>query len=152
ESWPLMISSLLIMVYVRTDQILLGTLLSNSAVGVYSAAVKFSEIWYAIPTIICASVMPRLLRHRESDPELYTRRLQTLYNAMAATSLLVGVVVSFVGRYLILLVYGQEYAAASGILAVHIWSGLFVFVGIVGGQQLIHENLAKLQLYRSAAG
>jgi O-antigen/teichoic acid export membrane protein len=152
ESWPLMFSSLLIMIYMRTDQILLGILASPATVGQYSAAVKISEIWYSIPAIICASVMPRLLKHRDSNLALYTRRLQRLYDAMAASSLVLAILISFVGRYLILLIYGHKYADAAGILAVHVWSGVFVFLGVVGAQQMIYESMAKMQLQRSAVG
>ncbi len=152
ESWPLMFSSLMIMIYMRTDQILLGILASPAAVGQYSAAVKISEIWYSGPVIICASVMPRLLKHRESNPELYNRRLQRLYDSMAASSFVVAIFISLVGRYLIFLIYGRKYMEASGILAVHIWSGVFVFLGVVGVQHMIYEGLAKVLLQRTAVG
>lgn len=152
ESWPLMFSSLLIMVYMRTDQILLGILASPATVGQYSAAVKISEIWYSIPAIVCASVMPRLLKHREGNPALYASRLQRLYDTMAACSLMLAIFISLIGRYLILLIYGAKYIQASGILAVHIWSGVFVVLGVIGGQQMIYENLTKVLLQRTAVG
>jgi polysaccharide transporter, PST family len=152
ESWPLVISSLLVMIYMRTDQILLGTLSTNSVVGQYSAAVKLSEIWYAIPSVICASVMPRLLKYRIADPALYYSRLQRLYDTMAISSLVLALAISFTGKYLILVAFGHAYMPAARILIVHIWTGPFVFLGVVGGNQLIHEGLTKLTLQRSIVG
>jgi polysaccharide transporter, PST family len=152
KSWPLTIASLLITVYMRSDQVLLGTFCSKAVVGQYSAAVKLSEIWYSIPTIICASVMPRLLKRKESLPGVYYSRLQNLYNLMAGTSLVVALVISFLGRYLVVLFFGSSYIPAANILAVHIWTGPFVFVGCVSGVQLIHENMTKVSLHRSIAG
>ncbi len=72
ESWPLLVSSITIMIYMRTDQVLLGRLGSMEAVGNYTAAIRFSEIWYAIPVIVTNSVMPRYdcferVRHIQKD-------------------------------------------------------------------------------------
>lgn len=68
ESWPLLISSVMTMVYMRTDQVLLGKFATMETVGVYSAAVRLSEVWYAIPMIVTSTVMPRLLQSRAQDP------------------------------------------------------------------------------------
>lgn len=151
-SWPLLISGLLIMVYMRTDQILLGTLGTKAVVGQYSVAVKLSEIWYTIPTIICASVMPRLLRWKEAAPDVYYRRLGRLYDLMAIFSIAIAVCVSFAGKYLITLLFGATYLPAASILAVHIWTGPFVFIGIVSGLQVLHENNSRISLQRTSVG
>lgn len=152
ESWPLVISSLMIMVYMRSDQILLGKLATKVVVGEYTAAIRLSEIWYAIPTVICASVMPRLLKGREQNPQLYYSRLQRLYEAMVLLSVTVAVVTQFAGPLVVRLLYGAQFAAASGILSVHIWTGVFVFVGCVSGQQFIQEKLTINSMYRTVLG
>ena len=152
ESWPLMCSSILGLIYLRCDQILLGALSTSATVGLYSAAIKIAEIWYSIPLIICASVMPRLLKSRESDPTSYRRRLQCLYDLMAIVSILIGLFFTCFGRYFVVLMYGPKYLAASTILAVHIWTGIFVFVGVVSGYQMTYENLNMIKMRRSAFG
>jgi polysaccharide transporter, PST family len=151
-SWPLLLSSLLIMVYMRTDQVLLGTLGTKAVVGQYSVAVKLSEIWYAIPSIICASVMPRLLRSKEVAPQAYYHRLGRLYDLMATFSIAIAVCVSFAAKYIIAALFGATYLPAASILAVHIWTGPFVFIGIVSGMQILHEDNARISLQRTAVG
>jgi len=150
--WPLLIAGLMVSIYLRTDQILLGTLSTIAVVGQYSAAVKFSEIWYALPVIVGASVMPRLLKHKADQPALYYDRLKKLYGLMAMTSMVVAVLVTFFGRYVILLMFGAKYLPATQILSVLIWSGPFVFMGCVSSMQLIHEDWTHLILWRSVAG
>jgi PST family polysaccharide transporter len=152
ESWPLLMSSVLIMIYMRTDQVLLGKMASKAVVGQYTAAIRLSEIWYAIPIIICASVMPRLLRSRESNPERYYARLQRLYESMVLLSVAVAVSTQFAGPFVVWLLYGQQFASAAAILSVHIWTGVFVFVGCVGGQQLVQEKLTISSMQRTALG
>ncbi len=152
ESWPLLVSSVMITVYMRSDQILLGKLASKAIVGEYSAAIRLSEIWYSIPTIIAASVMPRILRTRESSPARYTARLQRLYESMVLLSVLVAVCTQFAGPLVVRLLYGRQFASAAGILSIHIWTGVFVFVGCVSGIHFVQEKLTVSSMQRTVFG
>ncbi len=151
-SWPLLLASLLVIVYMRTDQIMLGTLSTKAVVGQYASASRLSEIWYAIPSLICTSVMPRLLKRKQDTPELYYSRLQRLYDLLAVLSLVLALAVTFLGKYVVLLLFGPAYLPAASILRVHIWTGPFVFLGVAAGMQLVHEGLTKISLQRSLAG
>jgi PST family polysaccharide transporter len=142
----------MVSVYMRTDQILLGTMSTIAVVGQYSAAVKLSEIWYALPVIVAASVMPRLLKYKEEMPALYYGRLGKLYGLMAGTSTVLALLVTFFGRYAILLLFGTKYLPAAHILSLLIWAGPFVFLGCISNTQLIHENWTQFVLWRSIAG
>ncbi len=151
-SWPLLIASLLVIVYMRTDQIVLGNLCSKAVVGQYASASRLSEIWYAIPTLICTSVMPRLLRRKEAAPEIYYGRLQKLYDLLVIVSVALALAVTLLGKYIVLLLFGTAYLPAVDILRVHIWTGPFVFLGVASGMQLVHEGLTRIALQRSIAG
>jgi PST family polysaccharide transporter len=152
ESWPLLVSGIMIMVYMRTDQILLGKLASKAVVGQYTVAIRLSEIWYSIPLVICASVMPQLLKSREASPARYYARLQCLYESMFLLGALVAVGTQFLGPLAVRLLFGREFAPAAGILSVHIWTGVFVFMGVVSGQQIVQEKISEFALYRTVAG
>ena len=58
----------------------------------------------------------------------------------------------FLGKTVIAIVFGSQYGAATPILAVYVWTGVFVFLGIVGGQQMTYDGLTTLQLQRSIVG
>lgn len=150
ESWPLLVSSMMIMVYMRTDQVLLGKLGSMEAVGNYTAAIRFSEIWYAIPVIVTTSVMPRLLKTRDANPKRYYERLQIFYQTMILISVLVTLGTLVLAPLMVRLLYGQRYTSAAGILSIHIWTGIFVSIGSVGSQQYVHEKITITTLYRSS--
>ena len=152
ESWPLLVSTLMITLYMRSDQILLGRLASKAVVGQYTAAIRLSEIWYSIPTIICASVMPRLLKSRDLNPERYHARLQRLYESMVLISVILAVVTQFAAPLVVRLLYGHQFAPAAGILRVHIWTGIFVFVGSVSGIQFVQEKLTVSAMQRTFLG
>ena len=52
DSWPLILSGLVVSVYMRIDQVMIKEMLNAEAVGQYAAAVRLSEAWYFIPMAI----------------------------------------------------------------------------------------------------
>jgi PST family polysaccharide transporter len=152
ESWPLLLSTLMISLNMRVDQVLLGRMSSMTAVGNYTAAIRFSEIWYAIPMIVTTSVMPRLLKTREVHPERYYARLQTFYETMILVSVVVTAGTLMFGPMLIRFLYGAKFSSAASILSIHIWTGIFVAVGCIGGQQYVHEKVTISTVQRAGLG
>ena len=141
ESWPLLLSGLAIMVYMRIDQIMLGEMIGDGSVGIYSAAVRISELWYFVPMAIVASVFPAILKSKELDESLYIPRMTKLYSLMIALSMLVAVPMTFLSESIVTLLYGDSYINAGGVLAIHVWSGIFVALGVVRGKWLLAEGL-----------
>lgn len=152
DSWPLILSGLAIMVYMRIDQIMLGQMMGDEAVGIYSAAVRVSEVWYFIPMTIVASVFPSILRTRKHSESLYHQRLQVLYNTMVALALCVALPMTFLSGWIVNFLFGSAYAEAGPVLALHIWSALFVFLGVASGSGYLAEHLQMLALGRTLLG
>jgi O-antigen/teichoic acid export membrane protein len=151
-SWPLAMSTLAIAVYMRIDQIMLGQLVGDAAVGVYSAAVRISEIWYFVPMAIASSVFPSIIRARSVSRDVYDRRWQQLYDVMTLLAVGVALPMTFVSGWLIDLLFGAPYAAAGPVLAVHVWASVFVFLGVAGGKWFVAENRQIWSLQRTLAG
>ena len=152
RSWYLMLSATAVSMYMRLDQIMIRQIMNDTANGHYAAAVRLSEIWYIIPTILCAILFPAILNARRNDPQLYVKRLKILNGFLFWLALIVSVVVAPLSDVLIGWLYGAEYSPAAGILKYHIWSSLFVFMGVCSGYWLIAEGLEKVSLYRTLAG
>lgn len=152
NSWPLLLSTLSIIIYMKIDQVMLGEMVDNTAVGVYGAAAKISEIWYFIPMIIVSSVFPTLLESRKTDEEFYYRRLRRLFRLMSTLALSIALPMTFLATPIINLLYGDKFAAAGPILAVHIWAAPFVFLGVAQSPWDLAENFTRLSLMRTAGG
>jgi PST family polysaccharide transporter len=151
-SWPLLISGVAILVYMRIDQVMLESMLGpqgSSAVGLYSVALRLSEVWYFVPMAITASVFPKLLEARRASEDLYRSRLFRLFSLMSALALAVAVPMTFLSSTVIRVVFGSRYAGAGPILAVHIWTTIFVFWGVVAESWYLAEGLTRLSLYRT---
>lgn len=150
-SWPLIISGIMVSLYMNIDQLMLHEMIGPAAQGTYTTAVNFSAAWYFIPTVIVSSLFPAILNARRDDPERYQKRLQNLYDLMVWMSVAFAIVISITAPWIYKLLK-PEYANAAPVLAVHVWSGIFVFLGTANGQYLIAENFSKLTFVRTTIG
>ena len=149
---PIVFAEVAIVIYMRTDQVMIGEMIGDRAVGNYSVAVRLSEIWYFIPGIICSSVFPSIVHAHSQSISLYKVKLQQLYDLLAGLSVGIAVVMSFTSFWIIHILFGPDYSEASSVLIIHIWAGVFVFWGLASNQQLVVEGLTKLSLYRTIIG
>lgn len=152
ESWPLILSGLTVMVYMKIDQIMLGEMIGNKAVGIYSAAARVSEVWYFIPIAICSSVNPSIYATKEISEALYYQRIKKLLRMLVVFSIAIALPVSFLSGGIITILFGSSYIEAGYILAIHVWSSLFVFVGVAEQSWFIAEGLTKFAFIKTCTG
>ncbi|QPH38160.1 flippase [Pedobacter endophyticus] len=151
QSSPLILSAVMISIYMKIDVVMLKSV-GSKAVGIYSAAANISEAWYFIPVAIVTSVFPALLNARKTDIDRYHKRLGNLYDLLVYICLPVGLFISFTADFIIHLLYSNKFEGAGAMLSIHIWSGIFVFLGSASSQYLIAEGYTKVAFYRTAAG
>jgi polysaccharide transporter, PST family len=152
DSWPLIFSILAVMIYMRIDQVMIGQMLGDQQVGIYSAAVRISEVWYFIPVAIAGSVFPVVIQTKTQSEMLYGQRVQKLLDMLALMGLSVAIVMTFASSYIVHLLYGVMYAASAEVLALHIWAGVFVCLHVAGSHWFMAENLQKYTFYRTCIG
>ena len=135
EFFPVLLAGFAAMVYLRIDMIMLPSLLppkeGSVATGIYAAAVKLSEIWFQVPLAIMGSAAPSIFESKLRDQGLFESRFQRLTDFSAITALGFGAFMAFTAPLTIRILYGQQYAGAAAILAVHAWSGIFVCFGVI---------------------
>jgi O-antigen/teichoic acid export membrane protein len=149
DCWPLAISSFLISIYTRIDQVMIGNMLNSEQVGIYSVAVKLNDSWIFIPQIIINTLMPYFVDLRKNNKKFYEFRLLQLYSFMFWLGIFVGIFVIFFGRELIDILFGAEYIAAYGALVYNIWNGIFRSQSLSRGIWMISENLQRYRLYNN---
>lgn len=152
KAWPLMFAGLAVVIYMRIDEVMLRQMLGSAAVGIYSAAVRISEIWYFIPVAMASSLMPALLRSREQSGAAYHERMQRFFDLNAGVAYLLAVPIALLSGWIVRLAYGSGYAQAGAVLTVHIWSSMFVFLGLARGQWLVNEGRTRFYLVATLIG
>lgn len=136
----LLITDILVSMNTRVDQIMLKAMKGYEAVGHYAAASTLSEAWYFIPMAVSASVFPLLIKSKSDNPGQYLRHLQELTNILVWVSLVLACIVFVIAGPVVEIIYGEGYRASANILVIHIWTGLFVFMGVATGKALLVEK------------
>jgi len=152
ESWPLIFGGLAIAIYMKIDQIMLGEMIGKKAVGTYAAAVRISEVWYFIPMAIASSVFPAIVKSKQLGEKIYKYRIQKFYDLNATLAYLLSIPITFLAPFIIRTLFGDAYAGAETIFAIHIWACLFVFLGVARGRYLINEGLIKFSFFAAGVG
>jgi polysaccharide transporter, PST family len=152
EGFPLMLSSITIMMYMKIDQIMLGGMVGNQAVGIYTAATRISEAWYFIPGAFISSVAPSIYQAKERSETEYYQCIGRLLRLMNGIAFAVAIPATFLGPAIIRLCYGEVYLQSSTVLIVHIWAAVFVFMGVVTLPCFIADGLGQLSLRRTILG
>jgi len=149
---PLVFSGIAVSTYMKIDQIMLGEMLGDAAVGAYSAAVHLCEATYFIPGVLIASLFPVMVSSRASNRQLFLARMQRLFDLMVLVGVGLALPLSILSPYVIQILYGDAYSAASAVLAIYAWAAIFVFLGVASSSYLLAENLTIVSLYRTTLG
>ncbi len=152
DSWPLILSGMVISIYMKIDQVMIKEMLGAEEVGLYAAAVRLSEAWYFIPMAITSSVFPAIINAKKQSEELYYQRLQKLYDLMVWMAVAIAIPTTFLAPWVMKLLYGEAYIGAADVLSIHIWAGVFVFLGVASGKWFLAENYIKKNFYRTLLG
>jgi PST family polysaccharide transporter len=152
EAWPLISAGLAIVIYMKIDEVMLRLLAGPAAVGIYAAATRLTEIWYFVPVALATSLLPALLRAQAAGGAAYRGRMQQYYDVSAGAAYALSVPMALAAPWIVRAAYGEAFAAAGPIVAVHIWSSVFVFVGVARGQWLVNERLQIFYLVATLAG
>ena len=121
--------------------------------GAYATVANLSEVWNFIPSVIVTTLFPAILNAKRDDIERYNKRIQNLYDLMVYISLPIAIIVTFTAPFIYrILPFKPEYYYSAPALSVHIWSGVFVFLGAASSQYLIAENYSKLTFIRTGFG
>jgi len=152
DSWPLILSGLVVSVYMKVDQVMIKNMLNSEEVGYYAAAVKLSEAWYFIPVALTNSLFPAIVNAKKVSKEFYNNRMQKLYDILAWMAIAIAVPVSIFSSEIISIIFGNEFQSAAPVLTIYIWAGVAVFLGVASSQYLINENFTKLSFSRTLIG
>jgi O-antigen/teichoic acid export membrane protein len=152
DSWPLVFSALLTMVYLRIDQVMLGNMAGSRELGNYSVAVQISEVWYFIPLVIVSSSFPAFVKVETVSEELFYAHMQKLYNVMVLYSYMVALPVSFFSREIIGILFSSAYMDAGPLLTILVWTGVFTSLGAARNVLILAKNWTRLNLVSVALG
>jgi O-antigen/teichoic acid export membrane protein len=151
ESFPLAISGLSLILYMRLDALIIEHFLGIDKVGHYTAATRLTEVWYIIPTIFVSTFLPKLLKIKDNPAE-FAQKFRLMFKWIMISSFSMSCFLSLGASPLIEVLYGTKYLNSIPILAVHAWTVFLIFIATLNNMWLIIYGLQKEILKRSLIG
>lgn len=144
RSWPLVITIILNLVYLKADILILSFFHSQAAVGLYGAAYRVIDTLVTIPFLIGGTVLPILAtRWQANNPELFQKMWQKIFDmsAVIAWPLVIGGFI--LATPIMRLISGDEFEPAGPILKILIFGVGFIFFSSFFGYTMISFNQQK---------
>ena len=152
NSFPLLLASMAILIYMKIDQVMLKELAGAETVGIYAVAVKLSEACYHIPVLIAVSFYPAIIAVKDTNPALYHARLQKLYTLLVWVAFALAIPITFMADWIIYILYGNEYIESAIILKIYVWAGIFVSMSLANNKWMVVENFQNYILLTTLLG
>jgi len=146
ESWPLIIAGAASIINTRIDHVYIGSMLSSSVLGNYSAAAKVSEFWLILPTVLSTVFYPILIDLRAANFNKYKRFLFFLIISCFTFGIMFSTIITYFSQDIILVLFGEKYDLAGEYLTLYIWSTLPYFTLFILSSVIYIENLIKKNL------
>lgn len=144
KSWPIGLTIVFNLIYLRADILLLSIFKTQNDVGVYGAAYKVIDVLITLPFIFAGIVLPIMTRAWiQKNTEHFKIILQRSFDLMAILA-----VPQFFGTYFLAdkvmsLIAGPEFIIAGPILKILIGASSIVFMGTVFSHGVIAVNKQK---------
>ncbi|WP_318406936.1 flippase [Photobacterium leiognathi] len=150
-SWPIAISSAIIILYSRLDQVMISYFLDSKNVGLYSVAVRISDISGFLPSLIVSSFFPILVK-KKRDQTIDRNDLLKFFSIIFYSGLITVSFIYILSNYVVSIFFGEQYSEVINIMPLYLVSLLFSYSGFAVTQWLILEELTKYRLYRTILG
>ncbi|WMN61205.1 flippase [Pseudoalteromonas xiamenensis] len=152
QSKWLALSSIASILYLKIDQLMIGSILGNEEVGYYSAALKFSEIWFIFPVVIANVFMTKFVYLFHSSNSTYWRFQQKLFKIAFSICCVLIISIYFTADLVVKNLYGTGYTDSVNVLKIHIFAVIFVFFRAFVSKWLILSKNYNLSLYSHLFG
>ena len=113
NSLPFALASFLGAIMINTDLIMLGWMRTAEEVGFYSAAQKPIQFFYTLAALFATSIFPIMTKLAEKPKEEFKNLLEKMLRISLLISMPIAIGGIILGKEITLLIYGQNYLAAT---------------------------------------
>jgi O-antigen/teichoic acid export membrane protein len=152
DAWPLLLSAVTVVIYLRIDVVMLRRMAGEPEAGVYAAAVRLSELASFLPGAVAASLLPSLLAARNESAGAYATAFQRFFDLNAGLAYALATPMVLLAPVIVRLAYGRDFSAAAAVLAVHGGTLMWAALGVARGQYCVNEGFTRMHLAATTAG
>lgn len=152
EAWPLVLSGLAVISFMRLDQLIIEYYFGTAEVGIYAAAARLIEPMGFFTTIIISTFYPKLIKLYKEDVSKFKGVCQWIFSLFFYASVLIGVGAYYASPHIIQMLYGGAYAKSSAVFSVLAVGLIFTFSGSLRAQILVIEKNTRFHIYNVLIG
>lgn len=144
RSWPLAITIILNLIYLRTDIIFLSLFKGSSEVGLYGAAYKVVDVLTTLPFMFAGLILPILTTAWiESKKEYFGKVMQKSFDFMAIIAIPLIIGGQLLATPVIVAVAGADFKDSGPILSLLIIAVAAIFLGTIFSHAVIALDKQK---------
>lgn len=144
RSWPLAITIVLNLIYLRADTLILSLFRGPEIVGLYGAAYKIIDVLTTLPFMFAGLILPILTAAwLEPNKNYFEKVLQKSFDFMAIAVIPLVIGAQFLGKPVMLFVAGRDFVLAGDILKILIFAVAAIFLGTMFSHAVIAIDKQK---------
>lgn len=143
NSYHFIISSIMVLVYTQIDKIMIGNMIDEANVGIYSAALTIYYGLGFIPDAIITSARPTIYNAKKESKSKYMIRIKQFFCLLFYICISLTILVSLFSRFGISILFGEAYSEAVIPLVLLMISLPFSQIGNGRSIWIVSENLNK---------
>lgn len=142
---PIALTMIFAIIYFKVDVVMLSMFkVSNSQIGLYSAAIKLIEILNVIPAVFVGALFPILAGISEKSKSELESTVKKAYRFLLLIAIPVVVTIAIRSKDVVSVIYGDDYTGSSIALKILILTSLFIFPNFLLSNMIIIVNRQKL--------
>lgn len=148
KSWPIALSIVFNLVYLRGDIIILSLFASEAQVGFYGASYKVLDVLTTLPIVFAGLMMPIFTKTwAEKNFDHLKKYLQISFDICAIISIPIILGTQFIATAVMVLAAGHKFAPSGDILRVLVIAVNMIFFGTMFGHMIVAINKQKTMLF-----
>lgn len=151
-SWPFIVIGLGTTVYTKIDVVMINQMVGNEAAGLYSIAMRLSDLYLFIPMTISGVLFVAISKAHQKSDILVKKRMTALYSFYYIIALIISFLMFLFSEILVITLFGDSFSESVPILKIYIWSIVFIFLQSAQNQYYIVLGLQHLTMSRVLQG
>ncbi len=144
KSWPLALTVVFNLIYLRGDILVLSLVRDQSEVGVYGATYKVVDVLVMIPFVLGGIILPLLTSGwAKKQYDHFQKIIQRAVNFMIILSIPLIVGAQFLSTQIMTLIAGSEFADSGPILQILVLACAAIFIGVIFSHVIIAIDKQK---------
>ncbi|EGQ9194767.1 oligosaccharide flippase family protein, partial [Vibrio parahaemolyticus] len=106
DATPLLLSGFVVSLFLKLDQVMIMKILGEKELGIYSVAVRISELWYFLPIAVITSLFPSFIKSSQESHLSLIKVIEKTTYWLVFLAFIVASIVTIFGSLIIDILYG----------------------------------------------